>query len=262
MNQLSEKNINVGMGSVSLKDLLSYISIPFETRTGAEVLTIGLVAKPAQLIGILGSNKHDLWSHVWASSFLTSEMLLDADITGLKTLDLGAGTGLATVAARKQNANVLACDFHALSLELISINAKLNSVDVKSEVFNWHNEVPGKWKEAPFDLILCSDVLYMQSAVGCVLKLIKETLKDDGTALIVDPGRPNVYDFTDKARDMGFNILHKTLSDVQTPLCGMKLVHVVLLSKQEVSKTLAEALNALELRRASRNDISFYGYCA
>jgi len=96
------------------------------------------------------------WAFCWAAGHALAAFLLKNPrvCEGKRVLDVGAGSGVAAVAAAMAGAReVLACDTDADALEAVRANAQLNGVHVIP--CPSLDEVRG-----PLDLLLASDVFY------------------------------------------------------------------------------------------------------
>ena len=69
------------------------------------------------------------WAFAWAGGQALARYVLDhaADIAGKRVLDIGAGSGLAAIAATKANArHAIADDIDPLALTAMALNAEAN----------------------------------------------------------------------------------------------------------------------------------------
>ncbi|MFO7784689.1 MAG: 50S ribosomal protein L11 methyltransferase [Desulfatiglandales bacterium] len=96
------------------------------------------------------------WAFCWAAGHALAAFILENPgiCRGRRVLDVGAGSGVAAVAAALAGASeVTACDTDEDALVAVRANAGLNGVDVAT------CRAPGEERHAP-DLILASDVFY------------------------------------------------------------------------------------------------------
>lgn len=99
------------------------------------------------------------WSFAWPGGQAMARYILDNPIvvSGLRVADVGAGSGIAAVAAAKAGAaHVLAVDVDPLAAAAIEINAEANGVSavITSSTDDCLGIVP------PVDVILISDLVY------------------------------------------------------------------------------------------------------
>ncbi|MBA1193563.1 methyltransferase [Pseudomonas entomophila] len=96
------------------------------------------------------------WAFCWASGLALARFLAEHPhwVRGKRVLDVGAGSGIAAIAAARAGAReVVACDLDPLALRACQANAALNGVELHyREDFFAHLD--------GFDLILAADVLY------------------------------------------------------------------------------------------------------
>ena len=96
------------------------------------------------------------WAFCWAAGHALAALLLEnpALCRGRRVVDVGAGSGVAAVAAAMAGAReVTACDLDGDALEAVCANGRLNGVEL--EVCDSLEEVRGT-----ADLLLASDLLY------------------------------------------------------------------------------------------------------
>eukprot|EP00158_Paraphelidium_tribonemae_P002961 Partr_v1_DN25804_c1_g1_i6_m2748 len=198
-------------------------------------LRLGIIKNPNDIYATLlkdQTNKHDLWSFLWASSFPLAELifrlyssphgLFVEDVENIQCIEIGAGSGLASLAAAKCSIKSVATDFHPLSVELCRINAFKNGVHEKLSTMelNWHRPtINGKYQ-----LVIGADILFMSNSVTAIIKLLDNTMSPDSLAIIVDPGRANFEDFRNALESSGnFNCLQRALPNWKTPICTLKM---------------------------------------
>ncbi len=120
-------------------------------------------------------------------------------IKGFRVLEIGAGVGLAGLAARALGADVVQTDHSAEALALCRRNAALNGI----EGIDWRLADWTRWPDRErYDLVIGSDVLYdagLHSAVRAVLEI---SVNPGGTIVLTDPGRSTTPEFvTNLQRD-------------------------------------------------------------
>jgi predicted nicotinamide N-methyase len=127
------------------------------------------------------------WAFAWAGGQALARYVLDnpALATGRSVLDLGAGSGLAGIAAVKAGAaRVLAADTDPFALAAIALNAEANGVSLQKTGEDLLAARPSR-----FDLVLVGDLFYERALAERVLAFL-EVARDQGAAVLVgDPRR-------------------------------------------------------------------------
>jgi len=127
------------------------------------------------------------WAFAWAGGQALARYLLDnpAMVAGRRVLDLGSGSGLTAIAAKKAGAaHVLAADIDAFALAAIGLNADSNGVAVEVS-----GDDPLAAQPNGFDVILAGDMFYERPLAERVLALLENAGKDGARVLVGDPGR-------------------------------------------------------------------------
>ena len=147
----------------------------------------------------------------WGSSFIAADVLdekiasSNLSLKGKRVVDLGSGTGLASVLCYSYGATVIALDINPVSLVLCeqTYRAFTNDNPTHSESNMTFGISPAgveflrfdmecEESEVPFcDLLILSDVTYYASlAMAAAGKVRKAVLRYNCEVLITDPGRP------------------------------------------------------------------------
>ena len=135
------------------------------------------------------------WAVLWRSGLALARELEGEALRGLRVVELGCGLGVPSIAAARAGASVLATDACAEALALVERNARANEVDVETATVDWAQ--PGELvRRAPFDLVLCADVLYERASVAQLLTLLPRLGPE---AWLADPGRPAAEAFIEQA---------------------------------------------------------------
>jgi len=113
-----------------------------------------------------------------ATSWLASARTCST-LRGAKVLELGAGVGVASIAAAVCGAQVLATDNAVRSLALIEANAAMNGVSLRTGLFDWHNDqqLAQIRSAGPFDYIIGASLRFEEwwSRLWQSLGLLSET---------------------------------------------------------------------------------------
>jgi predicted nicotinamide N-methyase len=135
------------------------------------------------------------WAELWASGVALAAVVAARDVRGRRVLELGCGLGLPSVAAALGGAEVLATDWAPEALEVTRRNAQRNGVHVETLLANWSQPV-ALLERAPFDLVLCADVLYEPRNVDALLELLPDLTAE---VLLGEPGRATAARFFESA---------------------------------------------------------------
>jgi predicted nicotinamide N-methyase len=125
------------------------------------------------------------WAELWPSSLALAHAIGGRALRGARTLELGCGLGLASIAASLAGGRVLATDWSPAAVAMTETNAERNGALLETLVCSWTAPQP-LLDRAPWDLIIGSDLLYEQRNVDVLLDLLPR-LGDD--VLLADPGR-------------------------------------------------------------------------
>ncbi|MEQ1716769.1 MAG: 50S ribosomal protein L11 methyltransferase [Hyphomicrobium sp.] len=129
------------------------------------------------------------WAFAWAGGQAVARYILDNAglVAGRRVLDLGAGAGLAAIAAAKAGASkVLAADIDRVSLAATSLNAAANGVELATTADDLLAAPP-----AEFDVIIVGDLFYERTLADHVLAFIDAARAKTPSPLILigDPQR-------------------------------------------------------------------------
>ena len=131
------------------------------------------------------------WAELWPSGLDLARVVAARDVRGARVVELGCGLARPSIVAAFGGADALATDWSPEAVELARENGARNEVDLATAVVDW--EQPQALVErAPFDLVLCSDVLYEPRNVDALLALLPK-LGDE--VLLAEPGRATAGQF-------------------------------------------------------------------
>ena len=125
------------------------------------------------------------WAELWASGVELAAVVAGRNVRGLRVLELGCGLGLPSIAAALGGADVLATDWAPEALDVTRRNADRNGVRVETLLADWSHPA-SLLERAPFDLVLCADVLYEPRNVDALLELLPLLAPE---VLLGEPGR-------------------------------------------------------------------------
>ena len=135
------------------------------------------------------------WAELWASGVALAAVVAERDVRGLLVLELGCGLGLPSIAAALGGADVLATDWATEALDVTRSNAERNGAQVETLLSNW-SKPAALLQRAPFDLVLCADVLYEPRNVDALLELLPQLTNE---VLLGEPGRATAARFFESA---------------------------------------------------------------
>ena len=138
------------------------------------------------------------WAELWPSGLALARAIAGRSLRGARTLELGCGLGLPSIAAALAGGRVLATDWSPEAVEVAATNAERNGADLETLVCSWTEPEP-LLARAPWDLVLASDVLYEQRNVPALLALLPRLVAAGGEVWLADPGRPPARRFLEAA---------------------------------------------------------------
>lgn len=182
------------------------VAFPVELRryaVGARTLRLWVSDVDHHLDALIarGGDDRDIpyWADVWPSAVAVAQHLLahPEAVGGMRVLELGAGLGMAGVAAVLAGAaHVTAADLMPDALELAEANARLNAVPAerhRTARFDWRCDAP----PAGTQLLLAADILYDRAELPHIRGLLTQRLPAGCSFLVAEPSRPVASDFFD-----------------------------------------------------------------
>ena len=121
----------------------------------------------------------------WPSAVVAARALAARDVAGLRILELGAGTGLASAVAARLGAAVVATDVSDISLELLRRAAAGGAFDVQRLDFTDAAAVAAL---GYFDVVVAADTLYEEAIARATARVVRASRS---ACIVVDPGRPD-----------------------------------------------------------------------
>jgi predicted nicotinamide N-methyase len=135
------------------------------------------------------------WAELWPSSLALARAVAARALRGARTLELGCGLGLPSIAAALAGGRVLATDWAPDAIAMARANAERNGAQVETLVCSWTDPAP-LVERAPWDLVLASDVLYEARNADALLPLLPRLGRE---VWLADPGRPPAARFLELA---------------------------------------------------------------
>jgi predicted nicotinamide N-methyase len=131
------------------------------------------------------------WAELWPSGVALARAIAGRALRGARTLELGCGLGLPSIAAAIAGGRVLATDWAPDAIAITAENADRNDVAIETLVCSWSEPEP-VIDRAPWDLVLAADVLYEPRNVPLLLDLLPRLGPE---VWLADPGRPPAKHF-------------------------------------------------------------------
>ncbi len=152
------------------------------------------------------------YATLWPSALALARYIAEipSSLESLRVVELGCGLGLPSIVAALRGADVLATDFHPDNAPYVMRNAELNGVRMRYRTLRWDGPVD----EAPFDLVLCSDVLYERKDAAALVQCVTSNCAPGGEILLADPGRDGLVPAVQGIRARGFTEQLHTVDDV------------------------------------------------
>lgn len=152
------------------------------------------------------------WAEIWPAAVTLSEVMMESlDLAGKSVIELGAGVGMASVAAARKGADVLATDYSTEALRFVAYNALANGVSLVTARLDWRMVV----SDIQYDVVFAADVLYERVNLLPIVTAIDKLLKPGGVAMIADPRRRLADQFLDLVRENGFTVTASDMHEAQ-----------------------------------------------
>ncbi|MDA8234362.1 MAG: methyltransferase domain-containing protein [Clostridia bacterium] len=139
------------------------------------------------LVDVADADAIPFWAELWPASLALARWLTRTrNLQGLKVLELGAGLGLAGIAAALQGARVTQTDYVDKAMEMAGENARLNGLEEVIQIVDDWREFQ---MEEEFEIILGSDILYEPNLHPYLTEIFNRNLRPGGQIILADPGR-------------------------------------------------------------------------
>ena len=140
------------------------------------------------------------WAELWPSGLALARRVAARALRGARTLELGCGLALPSLAAALAGGRALATDWSPRAIELARGNAARNGIAL--EVLRCAWDAPEAiLTRAPWDLVLGADLLYEQRNADALLALLPRLAGARTEIWIADPGRPPAGRFLERAAE-------------------------------------------------------------
>jgi predicted nicotinamide N-methyase len=157
------------------------------------------------------------WAELWPASRQLAAAIAGRSLHGARTLELGCGLGLASIAAALAGGRVTATDWAPYAVEFAIRNARRNGLSIDGLVCDWAHPEPIV-ERAPWNLVIGSDLLYERRNLPLLTDLLPRLVDKHGEILIADPGRPLEEAFLE---DVGKHFVVRSLQLSERPRVRM-----------------------------------------
>jgi predicted nicotinamide N-methyase len=175
-----------------------------EVAVGRETVTVIRPSDWAELRHQEGADGRSApyWAIPWPSGVKLAEALAARDdLAGKRVLELGCGLAIPSIVAARAGAEVTATDGSSDAVVFAAHNLALNDAVGEVELVDWR-EGGELIEQAPWDLVIASDVLYLRHNVEVLLRLLPRLIGPGGEAIVTDPNRAGGRDFAAAARSV------------------------------------------------------------
>lgn len=127
------------------------------------------------------------WADLWpAARMLAKHLVQQSWPTGIETIEIGCGLGLAGIVALSLGMRVTFADYDPCALKFAADNARLNGYrEFRTLEIDWRRPL----ENLRFPLVIGSDLIYEKRLVDPLVAFLKSAIAPDGSALIVDQDR-------------------------------------------------------------------------
>jgi predicted nicotinamide N-methyase len=139
------------------------------------------------------------WAELWPSGLALAKRIAGRALHGARTLELGCGLALPSMAAALAGGRVLATDWSPGAIALLRENAERNDIALEAERVAWDEPEPIV-AAAPWDVVLGADLLYEHRNAEALLPLLPRLAGPTTEVWIADPGRPPARRFLERVR--------------------------------------------------------------
>lgn len=202
MNVKADETSNRLYAELNREFHLKSVSVKF----GAQSLELIKVADLDELLErVTDADQIPFWAELWPASLGLARYIFNNRqlLQGRKVLELGAGIGLAGIAARIVGAELLQTDYSEAALRFIRVNSLSNGLAEPQLLL-------ADWRRFPriglFDMILGADILYEKTLHPSLIRIITDHLNPEGTVWLADPGRDYAVEFVLSLLNLGWSV--------------------------------------------------------
>ncbi|HEX2092334.1 MAG TPA: methyltransferase domain-containing protein [Longimicrobiaceae bacterium] len=144
------------------------------------------------------------WADLWPSARALARRVLDGPLPRGRTLELGCGVALPSLALLARGAEVLATDYYEDALLFARANAERNGLGgLPVRLLDWRD--PPR-ELGCFGAVLAADVLYEQRNAELLAALLSRVVAPGGRVVVADPGRAYRSVFEERMREEGWTV--------------------------------------------------------
>lgn len=141
------------------------------------------------------------WAELWPSAVALARHLLESPALPDRSIELGCGVGLPSLALGYRGVNALATDYYTEALEFTRANAARNGLTPPATLLvDWRDPPPLE----PVPLVVAADVLYEARNADALRALLPAIIEPGGSALLADPGRVHFEPFVARMTALGW----------------------------------------------------------
>jgi len=152
------------------------------------------------------------WAELWPSGVALARRIAPRALHGARTLELGCGLALPSMAAVLAGGRVLATDWSPRATEVARENAARNEIALDVLTCAWSSPEP-LLERGPWDLILGADLLYERRNADELLELLPRLAGPATEIVIADPGRAPCAPFLERAA-VAFTVASSACGDL------------------------------------------------
>jgi predicted nicotinamide N-methyase len=140
------------------------------------------------------------WAELWPSGHALARRVAVRALHGARTLELGCGLALPSLAAAIAGGRPVATDWSPQAIDLACANAERNGLAIEALRADW--AAPAALLErAPWELVLGADLLYERRNGELLLPLLPRLVRPGAEIWLADPGRPPAGPFLEAAAE-------------------------------------------------------------
>lgn len=171
---------------------------------------------------------------LWESALALADELAArrASIAGASVLEIGAGVGLAGLAASWLGADVTQSDHLPAALDVCRRNAALNGLPAPRTLLGDWN---GWLDDTHYDVVIGADVLYEREVFPAVASILNRNVGPGGLAVLADPGRPQTPEMVELLQTAGWRVglQRRIVSALQPSFAGQTIDVTIIAARRD-----------------------------